>query len=342
MVLQVSRFRGGLALFLMALQSTSLAVAVEKRLATPNLAFKAFAPGSDVDGMYFSPYHTGAGESIGTLLRDQAPHCEFFIENGDLSFVGGSPINAYTATLINAYGLQKAVYFSPGELSESSWSVDLLSGNLLYMYQPTFFACPITFTPPFAPRAPIVGFGVPPEGCSHMQFRHDPDCTVPSATITARDPSTTRFPNYLVPVQPGSPNTAFGSVYAPQIVAGTLLDVAFDVRYSGPICDLLFLLPGTQSDPGPGAAPYTIGGSGRFTAQQLSGPVSTSTTFSSRPSVQGDIYKFSLSEGQTTFIASVPCALGTQQGFEIVAVNDSSIDWFETSATAVGLVLVQH
>lgn len=158
-----------------------------------------------------------------------------------------------------------------------------------------------------------------------------------------RQAGTTLFPHYLIPVQPSQPDNAFGSVYTPQIVSGQAVDVAFDVPSNGATCDLYFYLPGTGSNPGNGVSSYSLTGSAQFTAQQLSGPVSTGTTWNNRPAAFGNVYSFTLKEGQSTFIASVGCGQGQQQGFEFSAVGDASVKWFESSAApAVGIVLVQH
>ena len=149
---------------------------------------------------------------------------------------------------------------------------------------------------------------------------------------------TTLFPNYLIPVQPSQADTAFGSVYSPDVYPGQAVDVGFDVPAgTGSTCDLVFYLPGN------GGSSYSLGGERRFTAQQLSGPLSTRTTWNNRPAPFGDLYEFTLTEGQTTIIGTVGCAQGQQQAFELSSVDESTAQWFEASASpAVGIVLIQH
>lgn len=151
------------------------------------------------------------------------------------------------------------------------------------------------------------------------------------------------YPNFIVPVQPAQPDTAFGTQYVGNIFNGQNLDVGFYPSGTGTTCDLLFHLPGTPSNPGNGVSSYSLGGPQVFFVQQLAGEVSSGTTFNNRPARIGNIFNFQLTQGQTTNITTVPCQANVPIAFEFAAIVQSSVQWFETSASpAVGIVLLQR
>lgn len=316
----------------------------KRALVAETLDFVAAAHGTPIDGFHVESYHTGAGTSVMALYQNNpTDYCSFFIHNGELGQEGGTPEEYYSAYVSSSYNQSNIISFNIGLPTSGEFGLEYAKKALLsYKGSTKFHACPPAVLPVYAPQTHIVGVGKAPAGCYNLKLKKA-SCKTPAEKRQLAQNSTTIFPNFLVPVQSAQGDTQLGTQFIPKVVTGQSVDVSFNVGTSGSTCDVYFHLPGTGANPGNRVSSYTLTGAKKFSAQELAGDISSSTTYNNRPALIGNSIPFSLEEGQVTFIGSVACKQGAQQAFEITAVDDSSIEWFETAAEPlVGIVIVQH
>lgn len=318
-------------------------VTLDKRaLANNTLDFVAIAPGTPVDRYHVESYHTGAGTSVLALFsNDPTDYCSFYLRNGDLAQSGGTSGIYSTAYIGEAFNHSDVINFNIGLPIDGSFGLDYVASRLTFNGSDQFFACPPAILPLSYLKPTVVGVGIAPQGC------YDIALTTANCAIRKRkcqvDSGDELYPNFIVPVQAAHGDATLGTQYVGKVFTGQSLDISFYTTGAGTMCDLLFHLPGTPSNPGNGVSSYTLGGNYHFTIQQLAGEISSSTTYNNRPARIGDVTPFNLAPGQTTFLATTSCQPNAAMAFEITAVGDSSIEWTETSAApGVGVVLLEH
>jgi len=137
-----------------------------------------------------------------------------------------------------------------------------------------------------------------------------------------------QYPHLIIPISSSTPSTAAGTSYFGTISSNTSTIFNFDIptSYAGSTCNLIFLLP-LQSQLE--TASYTFSGSGGVEFEQLSSAATQSTTWDNAPSVEKDLGEFTLSEGSSTLIESFACPAGQTVAFEMSAVGDTYLYYFQ-------------
>ncbi|PMD24454.1 hypothetical protein NA56DRAFT_656185 [Hyaloscypha hepaticicola] len=137
-----------------------------------------------------------------------------------------------------------------------------------------------------------------------------------------------QYPHLIIPVSSSTPSTAAGTSYFGTISSNTSTIFNFDIptSYSGSTCNLIFLLP-LQSQLE--TSSYTFSGSGGVEFEQLSSAATQSTTWDNAPGVEKDLGEFTLSEGSSTLIESFACPAGQTVAFEMSAVGDTYLYYFQ-------------
>ncbi|PWW73387.1 hypothetical protein C7212DRAFT_366191 [Tuber magnatum] len=165
--------------------------------------------------------------------------------------------------------------------------------------------------------------------------------TAPTADLQKR--STTLFPNYLIPINQSTPDTAYPTQYTTTIFYSgdestgneQRTIVGFDVPHSSEHnCAIEFVLPA----PIPGGYPNTVNGSRRLDVYGFNGEVINGvTTWNNRPpryppfDPLWTIYQPTNFEPAVVTGGSLPCNHGQRMDFEVVAtwgVGQTYFDWF--------------
>jgi len=153
--------------------------------------------------------------------------------------------------------------------------------------------------------------------------------TCAATTLTGSSTSGNyQYPHLIIPISSSTPSTAAGTSYFGTISSNTSTIFNFDIptSYAGSTCNLIFLLP-LQSQLE--TASYTFSGSGGVEFEQLSSAATQSTTWDNAPSVEKDLGEFTLSEGSSTLIESFACPAGQTVAFEMSAVGDTYLYYFQ-------------
>ncbi|KAL5113882.1 hypothetical protein ACEQ8H_008232 [Pleosporales sp. CAS-2024a] len=137
-----------------------------------------------------------------------------------------------------------------------------------------------------------------------------------------------QYPHLMVPVNSGSPNTAYGTSYHGKVGPSTCTIFNFDIpsSYSGQKCSVLFLFPKKENLK---TSSYTLSGSGMCSFTQLSMPAGQWTTFANQPSKMRDLGSVAIAPGNSYTIASGPCAAGHTVSYELCSNGDLSLDYFQ-------------
>ena len=182
----------------------------------------------------------------------------------------------------------------------------------------------------------------------------DPSATItstsilPSATATGTATGTScpadlagtyEFPYLIIPVDSTTPKTAKGTSYN-GIVSPTVSSIFnFDIpaSYAGKACSLVFLFP-TQGKLV--TSSYDLSGTGALNATQLTGPASSSTSYSTTPAVKSALGTTSIAPGNSYVIATQACAAGQTIAYELSATDTLALNYFQNmGAPAIGLYI---
>ncbi|CUS06971.1 unnamed protein product [Tuber aestivum] len=167
--------------------------------------------------------------------------------------------------------------------------------------------------------------------------------TLAAPTTNLQKRSTTIFPNYLIPINQSTPDTAYFTQYTATIdYSGDdstgnekRMIVGFDVPQSSEHnCALEFVLPA----PVPGGYPNAVSGSGRLDVYGFNGQIINGVTnWNNRPPRYPPFTPFWTIYQPTDFSPAVvtggplPCNHGQRMDFEVVAtrgVDPTYFDWF--------------
>jgi len=137
-----------------------------------------------------------------------------------------------------------------------------------------------------------------------------------------------QYPHLMIPISSSSPSTATGTSYFGTISPNTSTIFNFDIPspYSGKTCNLIFLLPLLSQLE---TSSYTFSGSGAVDFAELSAVATEATTWDNAPSVEKDLGEFTLTEGSSTLIESFACPAGEAVAFEMSAVGDTDLYFFQ-------------
>jgi len=161
---------------------------------------------------------------------------------------------------------------------------------------------------------------------------------------------TTLFPNYLVPINEASPNTAYPTQFTADIsftVKGneTRMFVGFDVPSNGATsCAISFTLPPPQAGE---QFPWTVTGTGQldvFQSTNIVVPGTTTWNTKSGRTTVAPLFQITepLTGGDATITGSnIACNLGQRQDFEVLITHPgpASFEWFELSSPKTGITL---
>ena len=166
-----------------------------------------------------------------------------------------------------------------------------------------------------------------------------PSATATSASCPADLAGTYEFPHLIVPVDSTTPTTAKGTSYN-GIVSSTVSSIFnFDIpaSYAGKTCSLVFLFP-TQDKLV--TSSYNLSGTGALNASQLTGPASSSTSYSTTPAVESALGTTSIAPGNSYVIATQACAAGQTIAYELSATDTLTLNYFQNmGAPAIGLYI---
>lgn len=170
----------------------------------------------------------------------------------------------------------------------------------------------------------------------------------PQATACPNNINNGQFlvPNLLVPVSPASPDTAFGSVYAPIIASKNSTIYSFDIPSSPPYgnnCALLFLFPyGNQA-----VFPYNFTGveaelarKGGLNFTRLDGSITNQTTFNTKPEDTAHYGTTQIIPGNNYTIATLPCPGNSKLSISAGSVGGLGLQYFQNDRSiAIGLYI---
>ena len=149
-----------------------------------------------------------------------------------------------------------------------------------------------------------------------------------------------QFPHLIVPVSPQAPTTAYSTSYNGTVspTISTVFNFDIPTSYAGLACSLIFLFP-EQSQLS--TSSYTFSGRGGLTVTQLSSPATESTTYDSLSSGMAVGGVSMISPGESYVLAIQACAAGKRVGYEVSAVGDVYLDYFQDyNQTPIGLYVV--
>lgn len=131
-----------------------------------------------------------------------------------------------------------------------------------------------------------------------------------------------------MPVSSAEPDTPQGVGLFATVSGNTSTIFDFDIptSYSGKTCNLIFLLPRHEQLE---TSAYTSSGNGAIDFKQLSDVATSTTTFNNQPSVSTDLGTFNIGVGSSTLIKSFACPAGDAIAYELSAVGDTYLYFFE-------------
>jgi hypothetical protein len=166
--------------------------------------------------------------------------------------------------------------------------------------------------------------------------------TTTSSTSCATDLSGNyQYPHLIIPVSSATPDTAAGTQYFGTVSSNTSTIFNFDIpsSYSGSTCSLIMLLPKHEDLE---TSSYTSSGSGTIDFEQLSSVATEETTYNNQPSVSQDLGEFDITVGSSTVISTFSCPAGEAVAFELKAVGDTYLYFFEDwNPSPLGLFITE-
>jgi hypothetical protein len=108
---------------------------------------------------------------------------------------------------------------------------------------------------------------------------------------------------------------------------------------AGKTCSLVFLFP-TQAQLM--TSSYTFSGNGGIDFSKLNGAATTATSYSNAPAVATDYGMTVVAPGNSYRIATFPCPAGTTVSFEMKAVGDTCLTYFQDyNPSPIGLYITK-
>jgi hypothetical protein len=208
------------------------------------------------------------------------------------------------------------------------------TGQVEYNGSPNFYAClasqsigyNIYAAPPTASQC---ASGQPKEitlqasGCA-------PKCPQPSpvSVCPGNLEGEWQFPHLIIPVSKSSPNKASGTSFDGTVTSDISSIFNFDIpqSYGAEKCTLVFLFPAQSQLQ---TSSYTFSGSGAIDFARLSTPATSSTSYSNRPSIAMDLGTVTVAPGHSYSIATFSCPAGPTIAFELSAMDDTSLTYFQ-------------
>lgn len=148
-----------------------------------------------------------------------------------------------------------------------------------------------------------------------------------------------QFPHLIIPVDSSKPSYAPGTSYFGQVSSTISSIFNFDIpaSYSGETCSLIFLFP-LQSQLK--TSSFEFSGNGGIDFALLNGIATSSTSYSNAPGVTTDYGTTVVAPGNSYSIATFLCPAGTTISFEMKAVGDTSLDYFQDfNPSPIGLYI---
>ncbi|KAK9374187.1 ubiquitin 3 binding protein But2 C-terminal domain-containing protein [Lipomyces chichibuensis] len=165
-----------------------------------------------------------------------------------------------------------------------------------------------------------------------------PKTTPTSSTCV---PSTSLYPNLIIPINSAQPNTALGTGYWANLTKSSTEEqdvlLQFDVasKYTG-TCELKFMFPDS-----PVTFPFFLEGDTTIDVYALTSQLTESATWNNHPSVGELVDTVTLTRGQDTFVKGTTCASGSFQGYLLKCTGNCVIEYFiDYNPPPVGTVLL--
>jgi hypothetical protein len=136
------------------------------------------------------------------------------------------------------------------------------------------------------------------------------------------------FPHLIIPISSSSPTAAAGTSYFGTVSSTVSTIFNFDIPSSdnGKTCSLIFLFP-TQAELS--TSSFTFSGNGGIDFSLLSSPATSATDYANAPGVATDYGTTTVAPGNSYTIATFACPAGNKVGFEMKAVGDTSLNYFQ-------------
>jgi hypothetical protein len=164
-----------------------------------------------------------------------------------------------------------------------------------------------------------------------------PGC--PSTTCPDNLNGPYQIPHLIIPIDSSNPSSAPGTSYFGEVSSTISSIFNFDIpeSYVGQTCSLVFLFP-LQSQLQ--TSSFTFSGSGGIDFSELNGIATSATSYSNAPGVATDYGTTVVAPGNSYTIATFPCPAGTTISFEMKAIGDTSLTYFQDyNPSPIGLYI---
>lgn len=148
-----------------------------------------------------------------------------------------------------------------------------------------------------------------------------------------------QFPHLIIPIDSSNPSSAPGTSYFGEVSSTISSIFNFDIpeSYAGQTCSLIFLFP-LQSQLQ--TSSFTFSGSGGIDFSELNGVATSATSYSNAPGVATDYGTTIVAPGNSYTIATFPCPAWTTISFEMKAVGDTCLTYFQDyNPSPIGLYI---
>jgi hypothetical protein len=148
-----------------------------------------------------------------------------------------------------------------------------------------------------------------------------------------------QFPHLIIPIDSSNPSSAPGTSYFGKVSSTISSIFNFDIPASdaGKTCSLIFLFP-LQSQLT--TSSFTFSGNGGIDFSKLNGVATGATSYSNAPGVATDYGTTVVAPGNSYTIATFPCPANTAISFEMKAVGDTNLNYFQDyNLSPIGLYI---
>ena len=176
--------------------------------------------------------------------------------------------------------------------------------------------------------------------CGFIELKADfcfPECLPPSCPTSLNGPF--KFPHLVIPIDSSNPSKAPGTSFFGEVSSTVSSIFNFDIPPgdAGKTCSLIFLFP-LQSQLT--TSSFTFSGNGGLDFAKLNGVATTATSYSNAPGVATDYGTTVVAPGNSYTIATFPYPAGTAISFEIKAVGDTCLTYFQDyNPSPIGLYI---
>ncbi|KAK9454216.1 ubiquitin 3 binding protein But2 C-terminal domain-containing protein [Dipodascopsis uninucleata] len=179
------------------------------------------------------------------------------------------------------------------------------------------------------------------ESASTTEAPSTTSSVVSSTSASSCVPSTTIYPNLIIPINSESPDTAIGTGYWANLTKSgsseqdVLLQYDVSIDYTG-TCELKFMFPDN-----PITFPFYLEGDTTIDVYELTGQVSESDTWNSHPATGDLIGSVTLERGSDAYLTGTKCAAGSYMAYLLKCTGDCTIEYFiDYNPPPVGTVLL--